>query len=215
MPVDSGLLGSTAAGGFPTVWPVRDIMMVTVHNRNQLPLGRQLRRFRRLRGMKQDHIADLLGVSQGLVSRWEAGLHTPSPALYRRLERLLVSEANQAADTALRRLIENAVAPVHLICDASHVLLAASPAREAEWGSRAMPFIGASLWRFATAEIVANEEQLPDHGWFEESDPGRVVVETGGNGSRDMRILPSTLGWERIALADGRVGRLVTTIAFA
>ncbi len=118
--------------------------------------------------MKQDHIADLLGVSQGLVSRWEAGLHTPSPALYRRLERLLVSEANQAADTALRRLIENAVAPVHLICDASHVLLAASPAREAEWGSRAMPFIGASLWRFATAEIVANEEQLPDHGWFEE-----------------------------------------------
>ncbi|WP_216855948.1 helix-turn-helix transcriptional regulator [Acidisphaera sp. S103] len=178
-------------------------------------MGRQLRRFRRLRGIKQDHVAALLGVSQGLISRWEAGLHTPSPALYRRLEKLLASKVDPAADAALRRLIENAVAPVHLICDASHVLLAASAAREAEWGSRATPFLGTSLWRFATSEIVASEERLPDRGWFEETDPGMVLVETGGNGSRDMRILPSTLAWERIALADGRIGRLVTTIAFA
>jgi hypothetical protein len=27
--------------------------------------------------MKQDHIVDLPGVSQGLVCRWEAELHTP------------------------------------------------------------------------------------------------------------------------------------------
>lgn len=198
------------------VWAAAwDIVMMTAHNRNQLPLGRQLRRFRRLRGMKQDHIADLLGVSQGLVSRWEAGFHTPSPDLYRRLERLLATKADPAADTALRRLIKNTAEPVHLICDASHVLLAASPAREAEWGSRATPFIGTSLWRFATAEIVTGEEGLPDRGWFEETDPGMVLVETGGNGSRDMRILPSTLGWERITLDGGRIGRLVTTIVFA
>jgi transcriptional regulator with XRE-family HTH domain len=198
-----------------TVQPVWDIVMMTVHNRNQLTLGLQLRRFRRLRGMKQDHIADLLGVSQGLVSRWEAGLHTPSPGLCHRLETLLGSDADPATDTALRRLIENATEPVHLICDASHVLLAASPAREAEWGSRATPFIGTSLWRFASTEIVTSEERLSDRGWFEDTDPGQVLLETGGNGSREMRILPSTLRWERIALAGGRIGRLVTTIAFA
>jgi transcriptional regulator with XRE-family HTH domain len=215
MPVSSSLPGSAILGDFPAVWPVWNIVMTTVDSRNQLPLGRQLCRFRRLRGYKQDHIADLLGVSQGLISRWEAGLHTPSPTHYRSLERLLAGKVDPAADAALRRLIENAIAPVHLICDASHVLLAASPARETEWGSRATSFLGTSVWRFATTEIAASEALLPDRGWLEEKDPGTVLVQTSGNGSRDMRILPSTLAWERIALADGRVGRLVTTIAFA
>ena len=42
-----------------------------------------------------------------------------------------------------------------------------------------------------------------------------VTVDTGANHSAELRILASTLAWDRIALEDGRAGRLVTTIAFA
>jgi len=95
------------------------------------------------------------------------------------------------------------------------VLLAASPSREQEWGAPSAPFLGMSLWRFATHEIIERELELPELGWFEDRGPERVLVDTSGNGSRDMRILPSTLAWERVGLSAGKVGRLVTTVAFA
>ncbi|MGY4397254.1 transcriptional regulator with XRE-family HTH domain [Sphingomonas sp. UYAg733] len=175
-------------------------------------IGRRLRRFRALRGIKQAHVADLLGVTQAMVSRWESGLHRPAPDLSRRIETLIAARADGSADAALRRLVLESAAPVHLICDATHVLLAASRSREAEWRVAAADYVGASLWRFATPEIVAAEQGLDDAGWFDRPDPVRVP--TSGNGRRDIRILPSILGWERIALADGRMGRLVTTVAF-
>jgi hypothetical protein len=111
-------------------------------------------------------------------------------------------------------LVESAKLPVHLICDATHVLLAAPPSREREWGSSAAPFLGASLWRFATDEIVIAEEALAAQGWFERAGSSEILVPTSGNGSTEMQILPSVLEWEQIALAGGRLGRLVTTISF-
>lgn len=178
-------------------------------------LGLRLRRFRRLRGLKQDHVAHILGVSQGLISRWEAGRHVPAADMGQQIRRLIAVPPDSASDRALRRLVEAANVPVHLICDATHRLLAASPLREEEWRASARAFIGSSLWRFATDDIVAAEDQLADHGWFDQADPGPVAIPTKGNGSDEMRILASTLEWERVGLADGRVGRLVTTVAFA
>lgn len=178
-------------------------------------LGARLRRFRRLRGLKQEYVAEMLGVSQGLVSRWEAGRHVPSPGTCHQIRRLIAVAPDSSSDRALRRLVEAANVPVHLICDATHRLLAASSSREREWGASAGAFVGSSLWRFATDDIVMAEDRLADHGWFNRADPARISIPTGGNGSNEMRILPSTLEWEQIGLADGRVGRLVTTVAFA
>ncbi|MFN5903618.1 MAG: helix-turn-helix transcriptional regulator [Novosphingobium sp.] len=177
-------------------------------------LGQRLRRFRRLRGLKQEHVAQILGVSQGLISRWEAGKHVPSPEISHQIRRFISVAPDSVSDRALRRLVEAANVPVHLICDATHRLLAASPLREDEWRASAHAFIGSSLWRFATDDIVLAEDRLADHGWFDRPDPDRISIPTKGNGSNEMRILPSTLEWERVGLADGRVGRLVTTVAF-
>src|SRR5215475_582987 len=107
--------------------------------------GRTLRRWRRLRGVKQSHAAELLGVTQATLSRWERGYHRiPEPAIAR-LSRLLSAPLDSSADAGLRRLVESSALPVHLICDLSHRLLTASPARIASWAVDLAELQGRSL----------------------------------------------------------------------
>lgn len=177
------------------------------------PLGRRLRRFRVLRQIKQQTLAADLGVSQGLLSRWESGVHEPSPEARARIERLLDQQESVGIDSTLRRLVEHASFPVHLVCDEAFALLAISPARQAEWSIDAASFHGVSLRRFATREIIEAELELQERGWFEGRGSGRVRFITSGNNDPDMPILPSTVVWERIAISDGRTGLLVTNEA--
>jgi len=71
------------------------------------------------------------------------------------------------ADGPLRRLIETSPLPVHLVTDTDHRSLAASPAREHEWGQTAAGLLGQTLWRFAPKGIQAAEQSLDQHGWWE------------------------------------------------
>jgi len=177
-----------------------------------LPVGRALRRFRRLNGIKQGHVAELLGVSQGSVSRWESGSHEPESWHRARIIEFIAANANGDADAALRRLISTSTLTVHLVCDATHRLLAASPSRLASWRADPSDFLGQSLWRFASPEIIVAEEGLADRGWFERPCQ-RLRFSTGSNGSDEVPVRPSLMQWETIALADGRIGRITTTIA--
>ena len=176
-----------------------------------LPAGRALRRFRRLNGVKQGHAAEMLGVSQGSVSRWESGAHEPEADHRERIVAMIAARANNDADAALRRLVSSSTLAVHLVCDASHRLLAASPSRVASWAARADDYIGRSLWPFASPEIMAAEAGLRDRGWFERPCQ-RLRFQTGSNHSDIVAVRPSLMQWETIALADGRIGRLTTTI---
>ena len=176
-------------------------------------LCRVLKRLRSVRGIKQSHLAEILGVDQATVSRWERGTARPGAAAHARLERLLCAPADPAADRALKRLVETSPDPVHLVCDVTHRLLAASPSREAEWSAPAAAFLGTPLFRYASEAIRTHEARLADLGWYESLAP-RLVFRTGANLSDEIRILPSRMMWERLALADGSIARLVTTLAF-
>lgn len=176
-------------------------------------LCRVLRRLRHVRGLKQSHLAELLGVTQATVSRWERGAARPAAAERARLEALLCAPADPAADRALKRLVETSPDPVHLICDVTHRLLAASPSRQREWCAPAARFLGEPLFRYASDEIRDHEARLADLGWYDSLAP-RLVFHTGANESDEIRILPSTMMWERLALSDGSVARLVTSLAF-
>lgn len=176
-----------------------------------LPVGRALHRFRRLNSIKQGHVAELLNVSQGSVSRWESGTNEPEVHHRERIFAMIAAQANNDADAALRRLVCSSTMAVHLVCDATHRLLAASPSRVASWGSHADDYIGRSLWPFASPEIMTAEVGLRDRGWFEQ--PGqRLRFHTGSNNSDVVIVHPSVMQWETVPLADGRVGRLTSTI---
>lgn len=169
--------------------------------------GRALKRLRLVNGMKQSHVAELLQVTQATVSRWETDVLTPSEDQQRALQRLFARQT--AVDAALKRLVETSTARVHLICDHSHRLLAASPSRRAEWRR---DMLGMPMFRYASEEIRKAESELAGIGWH----AGRLaslVVETGPNGRDDVPIGAGRVLWEKIPLADGAIGRLVTTLA--
>jgi transcriptional regulator with XRE-family HTH domain len=172
--------------------------------------GRALRRWRRLRGVKQSHAAELFGVTQATLSRWERGYHHVPEGAALKLSHLLAAPLNSTADAGLRRLVESSTLPVHLICDLSHRLLAASRPRLAEWNVDAPTLLGTSLWRFATDEICAAESRLGDLGWY---DDGAVHLSfwTGSNSDPIVPIEAGILVWERLQLSDGTLARLVTS----
>ena len=172
--------------------------------------GRALRRWRRLRGVKQSHAAELFGVTQATLSRWERGYHRLPDAAARRLTKLLAAPLDSAADAGLRRLVESSALPVHLICDLTHRLLAASPARFAQWSAEAAGLRGISLWRFATDEIQQAESRLGVLGWYDEGTT-ELRFWTGANHDPLVSIAPGILVWERLTLSDGTLARLVTS----
>jgi len=178
---------------------------------HDLPVGRALLRFRRLNSIKQGHLAELLSVSQGTVSRWEGGTHVPDNHNRDRIAALIAAHANNDGDAALKRLITTSTLPVHLVCDATHNLLAASVSRAAAFVGGAAAYVGTSLWRYASPEIFEAEARLAEGGWFER--PYQALsFATGDNGSENVPVRPSIVRWETIPLADGRVGRLTTTV---
>lgn len=178
---------------------------------NAIEQGRALRRLRMLKGIKQSHLAELLGVDQASISRWERGGMPPGPDRWAAILDLLAASPASAGDAALKRLVTSSSAKVHLICDQSHRLLAASQPRQAEWHADLPELLGRSLLPYASEEILAAEEELFERGWHE-GYLASLTLETGANHDAILPIEPSRVLWERVTLADGSAGRLVTTI---
>jgi transcriptional regulator with XRE-family HTH domain len=162
--------------------------------------------------VKQSALAEMLGVSQGCVSKWESGAHKPEASQRQQIIELISASAGNDHDAALKRLVERSELPVHLICDATHQLLAASRSRVASWRTDVSELIGRSLWPFASPEIAIAEAGLSESGWFEQPYQ-RVELRTGGNGRSDVPVPASRVLWESLMLGDGRVGRLTTTLS--
>ncbi len=147
-----------------------------------MAIGQALRRMRLLEGMKQEHLAALMGVAQTTVSRWERGALALGPEQWRQAQRLLAASPDPSRDAALKRLVDHSSLKVHLICDRTHRLLAASPARWADWRVGLEDLLGRTLLVYASPEILAAEARLDALGWHEgrsassPSRPGRTMI---------------------------------------
>ena len=177
-----------------------------------MKIGPLLKRARTMRRWKQQAVADLAGVAQTTVSRWESGAVEPSAEQVRRLAPVLSSVSDLARDSGLRRLVVTSPLPVHLICDLTHRLLAASPAREAEWLVPASDLHGEPLFPFATDEIREAESRLDGIGWFADATTGAVLWVRGRERATAIRMVAGYCIWERLTLNDGSPVRLVTTL---
>jgi transcriptional regulator with XRE-family HTH domain len=185
--------------------------LLRISSGDERALGRSLRTWRALRRVKQLHAAALLGVSQATVSRWENGQTPPAPDEAERLRRLMAAKLGSDADRVLARLVSQSAAPVHLICDLTHRLLATSPAREAQFKVPTSQLMGTSLWRYASDDIVAAEGRLAAHGWFGPTPPA-IEFHTRARDSDDLAILACDMRWVRFQLSDGSFVRLVETV---
>ena len=172
--------------------------------------GQALRRLRRTKGWKQLRLAEGLGVNQSTVARWENGSLELSEDGFARARRLL--QVSPAQDDVLRRLVETSTQQIHLICDVSHRLLAASPAREAAWRIGACDLLGTPLIGFASEEILQAEAGLDGLGWHEGA-VSSLTVTTRSNHHPLVPIKPGRCRWDRLHLGDGSAARLVTTLA--
>lgn len=169
---------------------------------------RRLRLLRRAAGVKQFALADMLGVNQTTVSRWEAGVQTPPPHLQRKA--LTVLTGPRVADTALRRLVENSSDCVHLVDEATHNCLAYSRRRAEDWQSSQHELLGVSLWKFATEEIQRAEKELEHSDWWSVQLPAPRFFKTSGKVYDEIVISPGGILWERLYLSDGTPVRLCT-----
>ena len=177
-------------------------------------LGPSLRQWRAVRRCKQSHLAELLGVSQATVSRWESGVLVPGRTERDRLLDLLQARLTTGADRQLARLVVTSSLPVHLVCDLTHRLLACSAVRARQLRKGVAELLGVSLWPAATPEIAAAESALPALGWFE----GRQFCHEADTRAQTGALADIRAGrfrWTRFRLADGAFVRLVETIETA
>jgi len=171
-------------------------------------LGPSLRRWRVLNRIKQEGLARELGVSQTRVSRWESGQATPEGRHLLEITRMLRARPETASDRALVDLVSGSGAPVHLVCDLTHRLLAMSPARTREWRAPVSEFLNRPLWRFASEGIRAAEARLAERGWYEPDSPD-ILFQTERADFPEMTIPESRIRISRLPLADGSFARLV------
>ncbi|MHA3916547.1 helix-turn-helix domain-containing protein [Halovulum sp. GXIMD14793] len=169
---------------------------------------KRLRRLRRVAGLKQEALADLLSVNQTSISRWESGAQLPDPAVQQKALALLTSAG--AHDAALKRLVETSPACLHLVEEANHICLTYSKSRAQDWDATDRSLIGTSLWPFATDEIRTAEAELEDHGWWEDMSPAPKAFITSGAVHPEIRISAGGILWERVYLSDGTPARLVS-----
>ena len=109
-----------------------------------------MRRARLLRHMKQSHLAELMGVDQATVSRWEQGtlcivgweVVSGSSIAYRAF-RFIVRRCAEASGAILRPQSPSG-------SDRTHCLLAASPARQRELRIDLAELLGKSLRVYAS-----------------------------------------------------------------
>lgn len=97
---------------------------------------------------------------------------------------------------------------MHLICDLSHRLLAASPGRLATWRKDVGNLRGTSLWHFASRDIVLAEKILLDLGWHG-AVSAELRFETEFHEFTILWIESGTIIWTRMPLSNGTMARLV------
>lgn len=175
--------------------------------------GAQLRRFRRLRALKQAALAEMVGVDQATISRWESGRQSPDLAMQQRL-RDLMRRIEPREEVLLKHWINTSVGYT-VLCDEDRIIRAASPSYCNIHGLSPTEVLGLSTIPSFTAELERALWLAVDRGFFEGEVASVTVVGRNNALSGQPRDVPGMSVWTPVPLADGRVLRRVDRIALS
>jgi transcriptional regulator with XRE-family HTH domain len=170
----------------------------------------QLRRFRRLRALKQTALAEMLGVDQATVSRWESGRQNPDLGTQRRL-RSLMQATGPHQDVLLKHWINSAVGYTSL-SDENRVVIAASPSFCEYQRIDASEIVGMSLIPAFTEELESLWGIAIEHGFLEGDIASVTTISRAHLLSGRERNIGTIAVWTPVPLADGRYLRRVDVI---
>ncbi|SCW45689.1 Helix-turn-helix domain-containing protein [Ancylobacter rudongensis] len=125
---------------------------------NDTLFAQRLRSWRRLVGIKQLALADILGVSQAAVSYWETGRDKPSAELMRRIDDMIAG--TRIGEVALERVFTQRQPGIMALYDFDGIrFMAASRGYLAQWPGMSL-LQGKSIARHLVDEsgsLLANE----------------------------------------------------------
>jgi transcriptional regulator with XRE-family HTH domain len=137
-------------------------------------LSEVLRSWRRAKGLKQGLLADMLGVSQSSVSRWERGLDQPSAVLAARLRSLVFKEA--VSEIAVQQAITERLPGFAALVDLDGMrLLATTRAFKAVWSEA----VKAEGERFAEHLTELSRELFNDEEFLQSVKRREIALVTG------------------------------------
>jgi len=166
-----------------------------------------------LRALKQTAFAELIGVDQATISRWESGRQSPDLAMQQRL-RDLMRRIDPGEEVLLRHWI-NASVGYTVLCDEDRVIRAASPSYCSIHGVSATEVLGRSTIPTFTAELERALWLAVDRGFFEGEVASATVVARTNALSGKPRDIAGISVWTPVPLTDGRVLRRVDRIALS
>lgn len=163
--------------------------------------------------MKQAALAELVGVDQATVSRWEGSRQIPDLGMQRRL-RDVMRRAESREEMLLTHCI-NASVGYTVLCDENRIILAASLSFCGIHGMTAAEIIGMSSMPVFTAELEQMLQAAVEHGFFEGEVASVRVVSRFHALTGQPRDIGGIVSWTPVPLTDGRILRRVDRITLS
>jgi transcriptional regulator with XRE-family HTH domain len=162
----------------------------------------QLRRFRRNNLLKQATLAEMLGIDQATISRWETGRIAPPLSAQRRIRDLI--GYHSAGDTLLRHWIDTTVNPV-VLSNGTYEIVAASAAYEKGHGLPPRTAAGRLTMPTYTAESFWIRQRAGEYGFLRGEVASVTLVARGNSLCGRRRNVPLKVVWTPARLDSGEI----------
>jgi transcriptional regulator with XRE-family HTH domain len=171
---------------------------------NLKPWGTEIRHFRRLHALKQSALAEIVGVDQGTISRWEKNDSVPSLGMQRRLRDLIRN--TDVRDIAFKHSVAASLSEV-VLSNAARFFIGASKPFAALHGVPADEIVG----RTNHALMDEAGERLWQTAYREGFFTGDIASVTALAYSQSLsgawRNLPTIAVWIPVRLSSGEIIR--------
>jgi transcriptional regulator with XRE-family HTH domain len=172
--------------------------------------GPQIRRFRRFRALKQSALAEMIGVDQATVSRWESGRQVPDLGMQRRL-RDMIRTPDSREEELLKHSI-NAGLGYTVLCDENRIIRAVSRSFCDAHQISQNDAIGKSSEPVFTPEVDRLHHISVEQGFFDGDVASIVIVGRYHALGGAWRNRCGIVSWTPVPLTDGRILRRVDRI---